>query len=288
MENETPTPVSEAAPVTPAINSDLYEINQPSRTVEVEYADQKFKLQHDIKRADDRELIQYYLAAPSVKANSKGEVRMVGTPDAPAAELHDNTCVGVRRLTMEGDVSAEYTLEQIRGLRQSIKSDGMLAYLGGYYDVELVSASGNLDDLLFDRDTQLTAIVKTRPDGSKVDKTFRIVLNRLDDLTLGRFRNHSHATSIIDEKRDETLIEFIGDENLAAMTGDEDEGERVAFTKTTQYVRQFIDVYNRSFETFEDATFDGKPYSAKDRNAVLAGTDPVLKISVAFAIRNFI
>lgn len=275
---------SDKAPTT----SELYAIDAATRTVEVDYSDKKFKLQHDINKADDRELVKYYLDSPAVKANSKGEVKNLGMPDAPAAALHDEVCSGLRRLDMEDKVVKTYTLEQIRRMGQTFKSEGILSYIGGYYDVELEMASGDLDDLLFDRDTQLVAVVKTRPDGNKVDKTFKIILNRLDDLTLNRFKNHSHSTSMIDEKQDKTLMEYIGEENLAAMTGDEDEGRRVAFTKTTQYIRQFIDTYNKSFESFENATFNGEPYSAKDRNAVLAETDPVLKVAIAFAVRNFI
>lgn len=268
-------------------NGVVYAIDAPVRTIVVDYPDRKMKIAHDFKKVDDRDIIQYYLNAPSLKARAKGEAKLLGTPDAPAAELHDLTCQAARQLDLEGNVTREFTQEEIRELWPSMKIDGMMAYLGGYYSVELESETGNQDDLLFDRAMRLVAKVKTHPTGRKSESSFKVYVNRPDALSLNRFINQSSTTSVVDERRDEIIQDFIGEENLEAMTGDEDEGERMAFFKETQHVRQFIDVYNKNFDGFEDVTFNGEPYQPKDSTPATAATDPVLKIAVSFAMRNF-
>ncbi|MFN6965217.1 MAG: hypothetical protein ACK4S4_15835 [Pyrinomonadaceae bacterium] len=277
---ETNTTADTAAPAG-------YVVDGRSRSVQVEYTDRKLIVEHQFVKAEDRELIQYYLAAPSIKANAKGRVEILGQPSAPAAKLHDQACSGVRILSLTGELKKELTLEAVRELRQSIKADGVLSYIGGYYDVELGTESGDMDDLLFDRDVQLTATVKTRPTASgKVDKTFKIFLNRPDDLSFDRFVNHSSTTSLID-KSDAMLAEFLGDENLAALTGGEDEGERVAFSKTTQHVRQFLDVVRRNIVGAEGIVFEGAAYNPSRNAAMVNALDPVLLIQIGAALRNF-
>ena len=123
-----------------------------------------------------------------------------GQPSAPAAVLHDQTCGQLKRFSLTGELQKEYTLAEIRSLRQSPKADGMVNFIGQYYDVELSVESGDMDDLLFDRETQLTATVKTRPYANgKVDKIFKIFLSRPDDITSERFANQSSGTSLIDK-----------------------------------------------------------------------------------------
>jgi hypothetical protein len=272
---------------TTSTDTNPYVADEKFRTIEVEYTEQKFTLAHNFVCPDNRDLVKYYLAAPSVKSNSKGEVKLLGQPSAPAAKLHDEICGGMKMLTIAGELKKEFTLEQIREMRQSVKADGVVSFIGSYYDVELSVESGEMDDLLFDRATQLTATVKTRPFASgKVDKVFKIFLNRQDDLTFDRFVSHSSGTSLID-KNDSLLTEFLGEDNLAEMTGGVDEGERIAFSKTTQYVRQFIDAFDKAFDGAENVLVEGQEYSAGRRNAFIQAIDPVLKVQISSAMRNF-
>lgn len=291
MEENILETAAEEVVVAPAVkqaaDTNPYIVDEKFRTIEVEYPEQKFKLEHGFTKADSRELVQYYLAAPSVKANAKGEVKLLGQPSGPAALLHDQTCGQLKRLSLTGEVQKEYTLEEIRQMRQSPKADGMVNFIGQYYDVELSVESGDMDDLLFDRETQLTATVKTRPSASgKVDKTFKVFLSRPDDITSERFANQSSGTSLID-KNDAMLLEFLGDEALAEMTGGVDEGERVGFSKTTQYIRTFLDVADKNIQGAENVLFEGQPFNPARRNAFVQALDPILKIQIAAAYRNF-
>src|SRR6185369_17409848 len=128
------------------------------------------------------------------------------------------------------------------------------------------------------RATQLEATVKTRPGSKgKVDKTFKIFLTVPDDLSMERFTSQSSSNSFVD-KTDSLLSEFLGDEMLAEMTGGEDEGERVAFSKTISHVRMFIDIVNKNFDGAENVLFEGQDYTPATRNKFLTALDPVLKI----------
>jgi hypothetical protein len=268
-------------------HSNAYVVDAPNRTVEVEYPDHKFKFEHAFVRAEPRDLIRYYLNAPSLKAVSESGTRYLGQPQAPAAELHDLTCNGLRRLSMTGQEQKVYALEDIRKMMQSAKAEGIAQYIGGYYEVELKSATGDMDDVLFGRATELEAIVKVRPSG-KVEKTFKLFLNRPNDMSFARFTSQSQSPESIDPKRDTLLMEYIGEEALAEMTGGEDEGEKVSFQKVTQFVRSFMAIFDENFSGAENVTFEGDAYNPQKRNQFLATLDPVLKIQVAAALRNFI
>lgn len=282
----TPTPevTPEATVKTPDTNA--YQVDTESRTVAVEYPEHKFQLEHEFKHPEKRELIHFFLNAPQVKAVQEGETRLLGSPEQPSAELHDKTCKALRRLSMKGDEQKKYSLEQIRELAQKAKAEAVATYLFAYYEVELKSPTGDMDDILFGRESEIEATVKVRP-GGKVEKTFKVLLSRPNDLEFSRFTQGSQGSSIIDPKRDTLLMEFLGDEALAEMTGGEDEGDRVMFQKTTQFVRSFFEIFDKNFSGAENVIFEGEAYNPQKRNQFLAALDPVLKFQIAFALRNF-
>lgn len=283
MENnttfETPTPETN--------NTNAYVVDARTRAIPVEFADHKFRLVHEVKAPDRKDLQRYFLNAPSLRSVSEEEMRSLGSPEAPAADLHDLVCDALRRESMTGELQREYSLVEIRELVQRAKAEAIGVYLFGYYDVELKSASGEMDDILFGRESKIEAIVKVRPTG-KVEQTFKIFLTRPNDLNFSRFTSQSHGTATIDPKRDTLLMEYLGDDALGEMTSGEDEGNRVIFQKTTKYVRSFFDIIDKSFAGAENVTFEGRAYDPQTREQFLAKLDPVLKVQLADALRNFI
>lgn len=287
-QNET-TPNSNAETSVNSVNSQstAYVVDAPVRSVPVEYPEAKMTFVHDFQRIEERELIHYYLAAPSYSViNKDGERKPLGAPQAPSAELHNLTCKALRKLNSKGDVVQEFEQTKIRALRQNPKAEGVLAYLGSYYDVKLEAETGNMDDVLFGLCDRIIATVKVRPLG-KVEQTFKLFLNVPDDLTYSRFQSQASSFASVDPDRDQTLEEFLGSETLEEITGGEDEGDRVSFGKTTMIVRVFFDIFRKTFAGGENIVCGGKPYTDINHNEFVKNFDPVLMLQVANALRNF-